>query len=201
MSRCLRFRLLAVVSGATALVIGGCAASSTSAPEAGGSKSSSESTPAATASPGPSANALDASGPNASQKKAALFAYEAMVNDWVSASLSANYKDPVLGQYASGDALLTLTKLLKSEHDKGAVSKGSPVVTGLSFGQVVPQNDPSEIVINSCLSDEAWLEYKATDGSLYNNVPGGKHRTQVLAKDENGVWKIDQLAINVVGTC
>jgi hypothetical protein len=124
-----------------------------------------------------------------------------MVNDWVSAGLTANYKDPVLSQYASGDALELITKALMAEQAKGAVSKGSPSVTDLSFGQMVPSTDPTEIVINSCFSDASWLEHKAADGSLYDDIPGGKHRTQVLAKDENGTWKIDQLAMNGVGTC
>jgi hypothetical protein len=141
------------------------------------------------------------SGQYATQKQAALFAYEEMVNDWVSAGLTANYKDPVLSQYASGDALELITKALMAEQAKGAVSKGSPSVTDLSFGQMVPSTDPTEIVINSCFSDVSWLEHKASDGSLYDDVPGGKHRTQVLAEDENGTWKIDQLAMNGVGTC
>ncbi|WP_157435799.1 hypothetical protein [Actinospica robiniae] len=184
-----------------ALAIGGCTASPTSTPEAASSKSSIESTPAAKASPDPSANALDVTGPNASQKKAALFAYVEMVNDWVSAARTANYKDPRLGQYASGDALVLITKALLTEQSKGAVSKGSPTVADVSFGEMVPSTNPTEIVINSCFSDAAWLEYKATDGSLYNDVPGGKHRTQVLAEVKNGTWKIDQLALNGVGTC
>ena len=88
-----------------------------------------------------------------------------------------------------------------TEQSKGTISKGSPTVTDIAFGQLVPSSDPTKIVINSCFSDISWLEYKKSDGSLYNDVPGGKHRTQVLAQDEGGTWKIDQLAMNVVGTC
>jgi hypothetical protein len=123
------------------------------------------------------------------------------VNDWVSASLTADYTDPALAQYASGSALQEITKALYTEQTKNAVSKGAPVVTGISYGQMVPSSDSTEVVINSCFSDTSWLEYKASDGSLYNGAPGGRHKTQVLAKDEGGTWKIDQLAMNSVGTC
>jgi hypothetical protein len=140
-------------------------------------------------------------GPGSSQAQAALQAYEGMVNDWVSASLTADYKDPALAQYASGSALQEITKALYTEQTKNAVSKGAPVVTDISYGQMVPTADPTEVVINSCFSDKSWLEYKASDGNLYNSTPGGGHKTQVLAEDEDGTWKIDQLAMNSVGTC
>jgi hypothetical protein len=207
MSRCTRFGLLAVFLGACTLTVAGCSSSAQGSravggtPTASGSAQTAAAPTAAVSSSSGDLNVPGTSGPYAAQKQAALFAYEEMVNDWVSAGLTANYKDPVLSQYASGDALELITKALITEQSKGAVSKGSPTVTDISFGQMVPSSDPTEIVINSCFSDAAWLEYKASDGSLLNNVPGGEHRTQVLAKDENGTWKIDQLAMNAVGTC
>lgn len=202
-----RFGVFTAFLGASALTVAGCSGSAHGSQAVGGSSSTAMTAPpAATSTPtaSPSTDGLNVpgtSGPYATQKKAALVAYEEMVNDWVAAGLTANYKDPVLSQAASGDALELITKALMTEQSKGAVSKGSPEVTDISFGQMAPSTNPTEIVINSCFSDSSWLEYKASDDSLFDSVPGGKHRTQVLAVDENGTWKIDQLAENGVGTC
>jgi hypothetical protein len=100
----------------------------------------------------------------------------------------------------SGSALSWVTRHLSVEQTEGAVVKGSPVVTNISFGQQVPAGSPTEVVINSSFNDADWLEY-TTDGHLYDKTPGGCHKTQVLVVDESGTWKVDQLAINAVGTC
>lgn len=129
-----------------------------------------------------------------------MAAFRGMIADWASAALTANYQDPVLAHHMSGSALSWVTQHLAVEQSEHVVVKGTPTLTNVSFGQQVPTSAPTEIVINSCFSDAAWLEY-TTDGHLYNNQPGGGHKTQVLAVDQSGTWKIDQLAMNAVGTC
>jgi hypothetical protein len=200
-----RFALLAGALGVATASVAGCS-NSGQGPQAIGTPSvpgSSASGPAAATSTAgaSSSGVVSSAGASSPQAQAALYAYEGMVNDWVSASFTANFKDPVLGQYASGSALEEIIKELLTEQTKHAVSKGAPVVTDISYGQMIPAANPTQVVINSCLSSSSWLEYKASDGSLYNNVPGGNHKTQVLAMDENGTWKIDQLEISSVGTC
>ena len=201
-----RFALLTGALGLATAAVAGCS-SSGQGPQAIGTVPSTPGTfasgsAAATSTPGTgSSGAASSAGANSSQAQAALYAYEGMVGDWVSASLTANYKDPALGQYASGSALEEITQSLLAEQAKKAVSKGAPVVTNISYSQMIPAANPTEVVITSCLSDSSWLEYKASNGSLYNNVPGGRHSTQVLAMNEDGTWKIDQLEMNGVGTC
>ena len=202
----IRFALLTGALGLAIAAVAGCSGSTQgsqavgTAPAATGASAPGAATATNTASASPSGTA-DAAGANSPQAKAALYAYEGMVNDWVSASLTADYKDPALAQYTSGSALEEITKALLAEQDKNAVSKGAPVVTNVTYGQMVPAANPTEVVINSCFSDSSWLEYKASNGSLYNDIPGGGHKTQVLAMNEAGTWKIDQLAMNSVGTC
>lgn len=200
-----RFAMLSGALGLATAAVAGCSGSG-QGPQAVGTSSvpgpsaSGSVAPTASAGAGSSSTAGSA-GANSPQAQAALYAYEGMVNDWVSAGFTADYKDPVLGQYASGSALEQITKALLAERNKHAVTKGAPVVTNISYGQMVPAANPTQVVINSCFSDSAWLEYKTSDGTLYNNVPGGSHRTQVLAVDEDGTWKIDQLEIGSAGTC
>ena len=197
-----RFALLTGALGVATAAVAGCSSSgqgpqAVGTPSVPGSSASGSATSTSMAGAGSSGSA----GATSPQAQAALYAYEGMVNAWVSAGLTADYKDPTLGQYASGSALEEITKALLTEQSKDAVSKGAPVVTNISYGQMIPAANPTQVVINSCFSDSSWLEYKKSDGSLYNNVPGGGHKTQVLAVDEGGTWKIDQLELNSVGTC
>lgn len=196
-----RFALLAGAMGLATAAVAGCSSSTQGPPAVGAVPSAPGSSASGSATSTASAGSTGSPGSNSPQAQAALAAYEGMVNDWVSAGRTANYQDPILGQYASGSALEELTKALLAEQQKHAVTKGDPVVTNVSYGEMTPTNNPTQIVINSCFSDASWLEYEASDGSLYNNVPGGRHKTQVLAMDEGGTWKIDQLEIGSVGTC
>lgn len=193
MRRIVRFALPA---SAFALLVGaaGCSSSggtaSSASPSAGGSSAS----VSVSASPTGSA---DASRP---QAQAALAAYRGMMADWTAAGLTANYQDPALAHHMSGSALSQVTRHLYVEKTEGAVVRGTPQLMEITFAQMVPTSNPTEVVINSCLDTSSWLEY-TTDGHLYNNIPGGRRKTQVLVLSQNGVWKVDQLAMNAVGTC
>jgi hypothetical protein len=123
-----------------------------------------------------------------------------MIADWVSAALTANYQDPVLAHHMSGSALSQVTRHLAVEQSEGVVVLGTPVISDITFGQEVPAGSSTEIVINSCVDASNWLEY-TTDHHLYNDTPGGRHKTQALAEETSGTWKISQYASNAVGTC
>lgn len=123
-----------------------------------------------------------------------------MIADWTAAGLTANYQDPALAHHMSGSALSQVTRNLYVEKTEGVVVRGTPQLLDVSFGQMVPASNPTEIVINSCFSDASWLEY-TTDGHLYNNVPGGRHKTQALVVERSGVWKVDKYVSQAVGTC
>jgi hypothetical protein len=203
MSRYPRFGVLAAFLGATALLAAGCSSSggaAEAAPDARSSASSVSSSAVAASSAASASPQASGSGATTTQEQAALAAYRGMIADWVAAGLTSNYQDPALAHHMSGSALSWVTRHLAVEQSEGAVEKGTPVLKNVSFGQQAPASDPTEIVINSEFIDTNWLEY-TTDGHLYNSTPGGCHKTQVLAVDQSGTWKIDQLAMNAAGTC
>jgi hypothetical protein len=198
-----RFGVIAALLGSTALLVAGCSSSggtAEAAPDARPSASSPSSTDAAASGSASASSRASGDGATTTQEQAALAAYRGMIADWVAAGLTSNYQDPALAHHMSGSALSWVTRHLAVEQSEGAVEKGTPVLRNISFGQQVPASDPTEIVINSVFDDSNWLEY-TSDGHLFNSTPGGCHKTQVLAQDESGTWKIDQLAMNAVGTC
>lgn len=130
----------------------------------------------------------------------AVDAYCGMLADWVTAGAIIEYNDPILMHHLSGSALTKVWNSLFVEQNEGAVDHGAPLVTDITFGQEVPAAAPTQVEVDSCLDDSSWLEYTKS-GKLFNDVPGGRHDTQIMAQDENGTWKIDQLVMNPVGSC
>ena len=193
MRRLVRFALPA---SAFALLVGAAGCSSSGGTASSASPSAGGASPSVSVSASPTSSA-SASSP---QAQAALAAYRGMIADWTAAGLTANYQDPALAHHMSGSALSQVTRHLYVEKTEGAVVRGTPQLLDVAFGQMVPASSPTEVVINSCLDTSSWLEY-TTDGHLYNNVPGGKRKTQVLVVSRNNAWKVDQLAMNAVGTC
>jgi hypothetical protein len=136
----------------------------------------------------------------AAAAKAALAAYQGMISDWVQAALTSNYQDPILSDHMSGSALSQITGHLFIEQTEKVVVRGTPQLLDITYGQMVPASNPTEVLINSCFDAKSWLEY-TTDGHLYNDVPGGRHKAQALVTDQGGTWKVDQYASQPVGTC
>jgi hypothetical protein len=196
----LRHVLAATGCGLGAFTLAACSASA-QGPQASSTVSSTAKAGASTSTPtsfGTSASAsADSESPEA---KAALAAYQGMVTDWVSAALTSNYQDPALAHHASGAALTYMTQQLFIQQTQKSVGKGTPRLLDIAFRQMTPAADPTQVVINSCFDDSAWLQY-TTDGELFNDVPGGRHQAQVLVVENNGVWKVNQLVLDKVGTC
>jgi hypothetical protein len=122
-----------------------------------------------------------------------------MYADWVAAAATSNYQEPALSQHASGSTLSKITRALYVDKTEGTVGKGQPVIHPTA-AQAIPAGDPTQVVVDDCFDDSNWLQY-TTDGHLYNNVPGGRHKTQALVVKSAGSWKVDQLAVQAVGTC
>lgn len=195
---------LAAASVAAGVVISSAACGGGGTSDAKSPSASSPSGADLTAALSPSTSAASTS-PSSSSTQAgqagqdALAAYHAAFADWVAAAATSNYQDPVLAHHMSGQALSYVTRSMYINLTKGAVSKGAPVLNP-TVGQLVPANDPTEVVVNDKMSDSSWLLY-TTDGHLFNDVPGGCHQTQALVVKKDGVWKVDQFAINKTGTC
>ncbi|WP_344662333.1 hypothetical protein [Catenulispora subtropica] len=161
-----------------------------------GSASASSSSTSAPATSAPSNSGTPAEAAQAGQD--AVAAYRAAFADWQTAGATSNYQDPVLTHHMSGQALSYVSGALRVDQVQGSVSKGAPVLHP-TIGQLIPPNDPTEVVINDVIDTRPWLQY-TTDGHLYNDTPGGCRQTQALVVKKDGVWKVDQFAINKVGT-
>jgi hypothetical protein len=133
----------------------------------------------------------------------ALAAYRAAFAAWAALVAVADphdYQSPVLAEHMSGQALSTVTgQVFIDINTRGAVSKGVPVLHP-TVGQLIPANNPTQVIVNDCVNTSSWLLY-TTDGHLLDNIPGGLEKTQSLMVLTNGVWKMNQLYMQEPGTC
>jgi hypothetical protein len=132
--------------------------------------------------------------------RAALAAYTGMWQQMQAAGATADWKDPRLAAYASGQALRTLVTGLRNARDQGIVIKGT-IVTHPRAVSVTPAASPDRVLVSDCLDDTHWLNYVAATGTLQNNVPGGHHLTQAAVTGRAGRWTVSRLAVQGPGTC
>lgn len=133
-------------------------------------------------------------------KRLALAAYTGMWKEMQAAAVTADWRDPRLASYASGEALQILVKGLRSDHRQGLVVKGTLVI----HPQVIsakPSGDPDQVVIRDCSDDSRWLNYVAATGKLQNNVPGGHRLVEALVTRASGQWTVARLVVRAEGTC
>jgi hypothetical protein len=156
--------------------------------------------PASTNSAPPSGTSAQAAG----AARAALAAYRAAFADWVaveSVPSTSDYQSPVLTRHMSGQALSSATEsIYLNTSVKGAVSKGVPVLNP-AIGQLVPAAAPTQVVVNDCVDTTSWLLWTADGKHLFNDVPGGRQKTQALIALVGGAWKMTQLHMQKIGTC
>ena len=175
----------------TAALLIGAVAATVSACSSGSSPSSAPSSPARTAAPVAS-TADRPTGPAG----AALAAYAAMWKDVAEAITTDDYQASYLSDHLARQALVTITDNMAADKKQGIVGRGAPVLH-----PVVTSATASTVAITDCLSDQAWLEVRASTGALVNDVPGGFRSTTATVTDENGIWKVTQLNTGAEGTC
>lgn len=137
--------------------------------------------------------------PSAAAARDALVAYRGMWSSFVEAAKTSDAESPELRKYASDQALRLIASGLYTDRDQGKVTKGdlvlSPKVT-----QVKPTKAPTEVTVLDCVDSTKWLEYKAS-GGLWDDKPGGKHRTTATVKRSDGTWKVSSFILEDSGTC
>jgi hypothetical protein len=194
-------RAAAIASAAILASVAACGSqgSSSALPSASGSSPLSGSASVA-ASPAVTTTSAQASAAIAR----ALTAYRAAFADWAAVTAvadKADYQNPRLADHMSGQALETVTQsVYVNTNVDQAITKGAPVLHP-SFGEVVPANDPTQVVVNDCVDTSDWLLWTSDGTRLYNNVPGGHRKTQSLVVYADGAWKVSQLYMQKVGTC
>jgi hypothetical protein len=133
-------------------------------------------------------------------KQQALAAYSGMWHAMADAALTSDWQSPKLAQYATGDALGVISRLLYTDHLNDVVTKGEPKLNP-QVTSVDPPNDPTTVMVSDCGDDSGWLKYK-TNGQLVDDVPGG--RRSIIAevkKQQDGSWKGTRFAVEGVGSC
>jgi len=184
-----RAGLLAVVTG-TLLAACGCSAGTPAGKPAR----------TASATAGSLTPSASPAGPAQSAARLALAAYTGMWQEMQAAGVTADWKDPRLASYASGQALGTLVTGLRNARDKGIVVKGT-IVTHPRAGSVTPAASPDRVMVTDCLDDAHWLNYGAATGKLQNNVPGGHRLVEAVVTKSAGQWAVSRLAVHAEGTC
>ena len=138
--------------------------------------------------------------PASAAQAAALAAYTGMWKEMQAAAVTADWTDPRLASYASGEALQILVRGLRSDHTQGLVVKGTLVIHPKVISQKPPSN-PGQVVIRDCSDDSHWLNYVAATGKLQNNVPGGHRLVEALVTTAAGQWTVSRLVVHAEGTC
>ncbi|MER7273499.1 hypothetical protein ABT369_03485 [Dactylosporangium sp. NPDC000244] len=137
--------------------------------------------------------------PSAAAGRDALVAYRGMWAAFVEAGKTSDADAPDLRKYASGNALKLIVSSLYTNRDQGKVSKGAlmldPKVTELK-----PSEAPTEATILDCVDSTNWLEYKAS-GELWDDKPGGKHRTTATVTRTDGSWTVSSFVLEGAATC
>jgi hypothetical protein len=133
-------------------------------------------------------------------KAAAASAYLAMWSDYVDASATNDYQSPLLADHATGNALATLVHGIYSDKLNGVMTKGTPTNT-IASETTYLASTPPQVKIVACGDDSTWLTYSVSTGKVDELAPAGRHHIEALIVDQNGTWKVAQLAVQQAGTC
>jgi hypothetical protein len=131
-------------------------------------------------------------------RQQATAAYLGMWQDMAAAATTSDWQSPRIGQHATGDALLVISKSLYTDHINGVVTKGAPTDSPM-VSSVDPSNDPTTVMINDCGDDSNWLKYR--NGQLFDTPGGRRAITAEVKKQPDGSWKVTRFAVEAVGSC
>ncbi|WP_439382143.1 hypothetical protein [Amycolatopsis lexingtonensis] len=134
-------------------------------------------------------------------KQQATAAYLGMWNDMADAATTSDWQSPKLAQNATSDALQTISRSLYADHSNGLVTKGRPV-NHPRVQTADPPAEPTTVTIADCGDSTSWLKYRADNGQLADDGPGGRRRIEALVKKAiDGSWKVTTFAVHEVGSC
>ncbi|WP_018788576.1 hypothetical protein [Micromonospora sp. CNB394] len=118
---------------------------------------------------------------------------------FVDAAKVSNPDAPDVRRYASDQALRLIVNSLYTNREQKKVTKGS-LALNPRITQVKPEQAPTEAEVLDCVDSTRWLEYKVS-GGLWDDKPGGKHRTTATVKFTGGTWKVSSFILEESGTC
>jgi hypothetical protein len=146
--------------------------------------------------PAPSSTSL---GSSAAAERDALAAYRGMWSAFVEAGKTSDPDAPDLRRYASDQALRLMVGSLVTDRELTKVTKGD-LVLDPKVSQVTPVEAPAEVTVLDCVDSTRLLKYRAS-GELWDDKPGGRHRTTATVKVADGTWKVSAFILEELGTC
>lgn len=159
--------------------------------------------PATSAAPTTSDMSSHASSDPSAQEleKMAVAAYLEMWSDFTTAGHTSDWQSPLLSQHATAYALQTLEKGLYLDHKDGVVTKGAPVLHP-KVKSATPAAQPTLVLVSDCGDSSHWLKYVTETGKRASKGPGGRQAiTAEVRRQPDGSWKVDQFAVEGVGSC
>jgi hypothetical protein len=150
-----------------------------------------------------SSSTLPTTPPNTADKakSSALTAYQAMWADFVGAATTSDWQSPKLGQHATGTALTTLTRGLFTDHTNGVVTRGEPTHNP-QVSSAEPADRPTKVVVTDCSDSTKALKYRADNGQLADNTPGGRRQINAIVElQADASWKVSDFGVHEVGSC
>jgi len=163
----------------------------------------SSTTQPSTSSPIPTDTALASTGLSLSDaaRSDALSAYLDMWVDFATAGHTSDWQAPALSAHATAYALQVMQKSLYTDQQNGVITKGAPV-DHPSVKSASPASDPTVVLISDCGDSSQTAKYVAKTGQPAPGGAGGRQSiTAEVRKQPDGSWKVDQFAVDGVGSC
>ncbi|NKQ55582.1 hypothetical protein HFP15_22110 [Amycolatopsis sp. K13G38] len=114
---------------------------------------------------------------------------------------TSNWQAPELAQYATANALTTITRSIYTDHFNHVVSRGTPK----NYPQVTsaePQNAPETVMISDCGDSSGTSKVREGTNDPINDAPGGRRAIVAeVKKQADGTWRVNQFAVQGVGSC
>jgi hypothetical protein len=147
----------------------------------------------------PAANTGATPTSNQRSADAPIAAYRGMWNAYVDAAKTSDPDAPALREYATGNALKLIVGALVTDRAQGKIILGSLALTP-RVTLLTPTTAATTAAITDCVDSTHWLEHKKS-GGLWDDKPGGKHRTTASVEVVDGVWKVTAFTLRAAGTC
>lgn len=147
----------------------------------------------------PSPSSPTSLGPSAAAARDALVAYRGMWSAFVEAGKTSDPDAPDLRRYASDQALRLIVGSLVADREQTKITKGD-LVLDPKVSEVTPVEAPAEVTVLDCVDSTRFLKYRVS-GQLWDDKPGGRHRTTATVKVVDGTWKVSAFILEELGTC
>ncbi|MGH3492775.1 MAG: hypothetical protein ACRDQ1_06020 [Sciscionella sp.] len=143
-----------------------------------------------------------ASSADEAARRAAVATYIEMWQAMAQAGQTSDWHSPVLAQYATGEALATITRSLYADHVHKVVTRGFPVDHPV-VRSADPPDAPTRVLIEDCGDSTHSLKFfQGTDTPAGDGSGGGRRAiTAEVLRQPDWSWRVNRFAVQGLGTC